>query len=222
MSLYVPRVTVAAFEEHFFAPETGTYDQEGTHHEFNQGLHGRKIDFDAVKEGTRLYEEWVDVTAADLASRYSKSELGRAVLVGVANGTNRLARDTALALGGGLLALETVKIEKGNIQLSQEAIRMLMAVNPSLVIITEDIATRGTNGSSVVLSTHANRPPGLEEIIVSHTIQRGMPERLAELGIEYHSLITKLLPNYRPEVCRAKGYCADGWDLIKYGQKTHS
>lgn len=220
MTLYVPSLTVTAFEEHFFEPQTGTYDPEGVHHEFNQGLHGRKIDFDEVLEGTPLYEEWVDVTAADLWERYGPARLGRAVLIGVANGTNRLARDTALALGCGAVALDTVKIAKGDIQLTVESAELLNATKPQLAVVTEDIATRGTNGSSVALSTHFQRPLELEDIIVAHTVERGIPQRLIELGFPYHSLIRRHLPNYRAAECRARGYCADGWTLIAYGQQS--
>jgi len=218
MALSTFESQVTLFEEHFFALESNSYDPEGVHHEFNQGLHGIKIDFDSALEGTALYDEWVAVTAADLDLRYSKSLLGRAVLIGVANGTNRLARHVATALDCGAVALETQKLDKGIIKLTPDSIAALHDIDPELAIITEDIATRGTNGASVVLSTLLHAPPSLRRVEVSHTVERGVPEKLLELSVPYHSLIIRAMQNYTPEECYNNGYCAAGWKLIPYGQ----
>ena len=70
-------------------------DAEGLHHEFVSGGHGRKLDFDSIETGSALYSEWVDQNVDAL------QQLGRAVVavVGVANGTNRLALDVGRAIG---------------------------------------------------------------------------------------------------------------------------
>lgn len=208
---------IGLFREHFFEPATGTFDPEGVHHEFNQGLHGRKVDFDAVLEGTDLYDRWVDVTVAAIAQRYSQKLLGNSVLIGVANGTNRLARDVATSLDCDVAALDTVKLGKGIINLTPESVSMLQEINPEMAVITEDIATRGTNGASVVLSTRHNAPKRLKRIEVINTLERSIPERLDELDVVYHSLIVAHMIDYEPERCAAEGYCADGWELIPYG-----
>jgi len=207
---------IASFETRLFSPEAGVYDPPEIHHEFNQGLHGRKADLDAVLEGTELYEEWTDNEADFISRLYPKKLLGRAVLVGVANGTNRIARDTADKLDCGAIALETHKINGDKPVLTPEAIELLQEIGPSLAVVLEDVATRGTNSAAVVGSVHAARPSSLRTIEVVNTVQRGVLEWLEAIGVTHHSMIKRLSKDYQPADCIKNGYCANGSHLVKY------
>lgn len=116
------------------------------------------------------------------------------------------------------MAIETVKMGKGNINLTPASIAILQELDPEMAVVTEDIATRGTNGASVVLSTQLHAPPGLKRIEVINTLERSTPERLVKLRIVYNSLIVEHMTDYEPDTCAAAGYCAGGWKLIPYGQ----
>lgn len=210
-------ISLDLFAEHLFVPESGVYDPVGIHHEFNQGLHGRKIDCDKILEGTPLYDELIKNEAQFIRGLYSPKLLGRAVLIGVANGTNRIARDTALELDCGVVAIETEKLQGQKPTLTAEAVKLLLELQPNLAIITEDLGTRGTNSAAVVGSVYGVKSPGLTDIEVVNTVQRGILEWLLENGVVYHSMITRLTKDYTPEQCVQKGYCAQGWELVPYG-----
>lgn len=193
-------------------------DPEGVHHEFNQGLHGEKADFDRIDRGSALYSDWVQINAEFHRTLYRPILLGKAVLIGVANGTNDVARDTAEMLGIGDRVLVTEKDEKKP-ALTVGAIGQLEEFDPEIAIINEDVLTRGTNTISVVGSVHTHRNPSLKRIEVVGTLQRGIPERLVENGVVYHSLITRLQRDFTAEQCviDPQGYCARGWELVPYG-----
>ncbi len=209
----------AKFEEHLFAPETAAFDPLGVHTEFNQGLHGRKMDMDQIGEGTPLYEDWIHLHTHSLALRYPKGLLKRTVLVGTANGTNRIARDTALELDCGAIAVETIKNdgpEGLKVELTDEAITTIRNFNPLLAKVMEDAATRGTNSTAAVVSTHQHRPKSLQEIGVENAFERGTLEWLVQLGIPFHSLVIKHMKDLTAKECMRRGPCADGWYLKPY------
>jgi hypothetical protein len=214
----MPIVTPEVFEEQLFAPESEIYDPEGKHHAFSQNLHGRKIDCDKILRGSSFYFNWIELHAAHVHASHPEEILARMVLMGIANGTNDVAQDMALALGNGVEALETQKTSKNSVELTEESVEKLLSINPVLVKGIEDVGTRGTNSSSGVVSVHQNRNPALREIEVSHTVLRGIPERLIELGIVYDAMIIRLMRDYTKEECESIGYCADDWELIPHGQ----
>lgn len=207
------------FAERIFEGPERIVDPEGVHHEFNQGLHGIKADFDLIDRGRVLYDHWIRVNARFHRSLYRPSLLGNSVLIGVANGTNDVAHDTAEVLGIEDRALATEKDDSKKPVLTDQAVDQLEELDPEIVIINEDVLTRGTNTISVVGSVHAHRNPSLGRIEVVGTLQRGIPERLVENGVVYHSLITRLQRDFTAEQCAAdpQGFCARGWELVPHG-----
>lgn len=189
---------------------SGILDKEGTHHVFSQGLHGRKIDFDLIPDDSELFRQWVDLTADFIKENYP--DLPEA-LVGVANGTNRLAISVAEKLG--LRGLVTFKPEGSRNQpiLTPGAEGELKELRPKLVLILEDVGTRGTNSSSVARSV---RDLGLDNLEVINTWQRSetLP-LLDEINVPYKAIIKEILTNFSPEDCE---YCQQGWEVLGHGQ----
>ncbi len=217
MAVSIP--TLETFQERLFLSETGVFDPEGVHHEFCQGLHGPKVDLDNVEEGTDLYAEWVERKAEFITGKYPRELLARTALVGVANGTNRIARDVAETISGAA-AVETVKNGDGLPVLNEEAVEQLQSTDPLIALVLEDVFTRGTNSSSVVASVMKHRPQRLQRVEAIATVQRGIPERLVVLGVPYFALIKKLMKDYMPDECRRRAYCAYGWELIPYARNV--
>lgn len=209
---------VADFENRLFDPRSNVLDPEGVHHEFSQGLHGRKADLDAIIEDTYLYDEWIDINTAFVADEFGLDALQNAVLVGVANGTNRVARDVSRAFDRKVPYIETFKNEQNLPELTWAAIDFLGTKQVELAIVLEDVITRGTNSAATVLSLQKHRPESLRRIEVVGTLQRGMPERLIELNVPYHAIIKHLMKDFTPEECGAApdGFCKQGWELIPY------
>ncbi len=207
---------LAAFEEKLFAPETGVYDPVGVHHEFNQGLHGRKTDFDNIVEGSEFYNEWIYAQSRYIGDIYPSRVLAKAVLIGVAGGTNRVARDVGTQLD--VPYLETEKVKKGTVKLPEGSAEDFWIYNPTIGIIIEDVGTRGTTSATAVVSVHQNRNYNLQKIEVVHTLLRGVPEWLVSLHITYHAMVNRRLLNYTAEECQDHGYCSKGWELVPHGQ----
>ncbi len=207
----------AAFHEQLLAPETDVYDSDGTHSEFNQGLHGRKVDCDNIAEGTKLYEDWIGLSADLVWQSLPKRTLGKVVLIGIANGTNRIARDTADMLGC-VTALETYKNEEGRPELTPEAIEILKGLNPAHARFLEDVSSRGTNVMWATASLHTNRPSSLEDIEAHALFERGVPVWLASIGLKYRAIIRHHMLDFEPDQCKTRpmGYCANNWELKPY------
>lgn len=189
---------------------SGILDKEGVHHVFSQGMHGRKIDFDLIPDDSGLFKLWVEITAEFIKDNYSP--LPDAV-VGVANGTNRLAVAVAKTLG--VEALITIKPEGSRNQpiLTDEAIQKLEEIKPESLVILEDVGTRGTNSASVARSL---REAGFSNFEVLNTWQRSENLTLLdELDVPYRAVIKEVLVSYQPEQCE---YCQKGWELLGHGK----
>ncbi|HEX5456357.1 MAG TPA: hypothetical protein VFW77_03235 [Candidatus Saccharimonadales bacterium] len=190
--------------------DSGILDKEGVHHVFSQGLHGRKIDFDLIPDASGLFNQWVELTAVFIRDTY---ETLPQVLVGVANGTNRLAFAVAQKLG--VIGLDTIKPEGSRNQpvLTEASKEKLKELNPDFLLILEDVGTRGTNSSSVARSV---RELGFDNFEVVNTWQRSetLP-LLDELNVKYKAVIKEILVSYKPEECE---YCKQGWELLGHGQ----
>jgi orotate phosphoribosyltransferase len=195
--------------------QAGILDPEGTHHEFVSGMHGRKLDFDLIESGTPLYSDWISVNAEYIKQQFD--ELPEVVL-GVANGTNRVAVDTAAELGSGVVGLVTQKDAQTSkiISLPEDAQRTIAEAKPKLLVVTEDV---GTTGSNSVQAAVAAQEAGAQNVeVVTTWKRRENLERLDEAGIAYRAIINEALVTYGPEECEAEGFCAYGWELIPRGQ----
>jgi hypothetical protein len=118
--------------------DSGIVDGEGIHHVFSQGLHGQKIDFDLIDDESELYAEWVELTSEFIKQNYDKPP---DVLVGVANGTNRLALSVAKILGGNVTGLVTVKPDGSRNQpvLTDESVKKIQDLKPTSVLIRQGL-----------------------------------------------------------------------------------
>lgn len=183
-------------------------DGEALHHEFASGLHGRKLDFDKIETNSKLYDLWVSALTGYIHANYSPLP---DVLVGVANGTNRLATSVASRLGGESIGLVTVKEPSGVVRFSSDVLATIRSLNPDFVLILEDVGTSGGTASSVALAALSAR---VNRVEVLNTWQRSQTlPKLDEAGVPYRSLITEPLPNYTPDNC---AYCQSGSHLIRH------
>ena len=198
------------FRRHVLA--SGTFDPDGVHHEFANDSHGRKLDFDIIPDNSPLYGEWVELNGQVIRA----GERSVIAVVGVANGTNRLARDVAAALG--TRALYTRKASPREVQLTAQSREWLLrhAGKGGLVIILEDV---GTTGGTALTAAESARQAGAREVEAQFTWQR--TDNLAAFdraSIPYISVIHESLPTYAPDQCAREGYCAKGWRLIPHAK----
>jgi hypothetical protein len=187
-------------------------DPEGIHHEFVTLTHGQKIDFDKIDTGSPLYDEWVEVNEEFIREQYPVLP---EVLVGVANGTNRLALSTAKRFGCVVFGVESEKDEIDNkiVRLTPGAVDLISCMGPDLVVVQEDTSTFGTTSVQVALGCLA---AGAKQVEVVTTWQRRPHlERLVEAGIPYRAIIRKMVDTFSPEDCQAFGHCSKGWNLIR-------
>lgn len=190
--------------------ESGILDPEGIHHEFANSGHGQKLDFDLISDASFLYAEWVELNSQSIR------KWGRSVLavVGVANGTNRLARDVGASLE--VESLYTHKVSPREVRLTADSQKFLLehANEGGLVIALEDV---GTTGGTALTAIKSIREAGQFETEGQFTWQR--TDGLAafdEAGIPYTSIIHEPLPTYSPKQCTKEGYCSEGWQLIPH------
>lgn len=203
---------VEALRSYIISPSSGVMDQEGVHHEFKAGGHGQKLDFDVIKTDSALYRAWTRVTADYVSEAFPQLP---EVILGVANGTNRLALDTARHFEGDVFGAVSEKDEHNSkiLRLNRAAKNLISTMSPELVVVLEDV---GTTGSSSVQIAQQALDLGAQQVEVINTWQRRERlERLAEAGIPYRSLISEPLPTYSPEECQTDGFCAQGWELIE-------
>lgn len=187
-------------------------DPEGTHHEFASGMHGQKLDFDNIASGDPLYPEWVDATVTFLEEEYSPLP---EVLIGVANGTNRLSLDVARHFGGYMLGLVSAKDTENNkkLYLPEDTKEALKRAQPGLAVVLEDVGTTGSNSVQVAVAA-AGYVPTVE--VLTTWQRRSSLERLVAENIPYSAIINDPLPTFSPEACQTdpNGFCARGWDFI--------
>jgi len=210
------RIEAQAFRDHIIGSGT-VMDPEGTHHVFNSDMHGQKLDFDKILIGDPLYEEWMDISAQTIADRLPRLP---EIIIGVANGTNRAAIDTARRFNGEVLGLESrkSKADPNKLFLPPLTRRVIGLLKPRLVVVTEDV---GTTGRSSLQIAEQSMDAGAEDAIVMSAWKR-QPElrKLDEAGVEHFAIIDEPLPTYDQDVCEtiAEGFCARGWKLIPKGQ----
>lgn len=183
-------------------------DPEDCHHEFVSGLHGRKLDFDKIQTGSKLYDQWIDTYVSYITQQYDSLP---DVVIGVANGANRLAVSLAAQLGGGVVGLMSEKTADGAIIFNKSVVDYIQNVQPRFVLIVEDV---GTTGGSSAKAAKAAKDLGAIKVAVLNTWQRADTlDALQQEGISHAALITKILPAYSADSC---DLCKDGSRLISY------
>jgi len=192
-------------------------DPFSVHHVLNGGMHGQKLHFDRILNDSLLFQQWIDITVAKIWDVYSEPP---EVIIGVANGANRLARPVAKKLGGRVIGLTSKKIDRSQVILPPESSRRVKARKPDVVLVLDDVGTTGKSAESVALSALDGGAKSVEVLVTWQ--RREKLERLVGAGITYHSVIYQPLPTYLPEECEAHGFCADGWELVPYGINPQS
>lgn len=188
-------------------------DPEGVHSEFVTGMHGQKLDFDNVDEKTdALYHKWIDVNEAFIRQEYDPVP---EMLLGVANGTNRVSIDTARRFGGEMLGLESRKNPENSkvLHLTALALKVIGALKPALLVVVEDVGTTGSNSVQVAVQAREAGAKAVE--VVTTWKRRQRLERLEEVGIPYRAIIDEPLPTFTPEECATdpNGFHARGWEF---------
>ena len=185
-------------------------DAEGTHHEFVSGMHGQKLDFDNIETGSTLYNLWTETSADFIREEFPRLP---EIIIGVANGTNRTALDAARRFEGEAIGLTTWKDEDRNIFLTDIAGKVISSIRPELVVVLEDVGTRGTNSVQAAVGC---RDAGAKSVeVVTTWKRRDKLERLDEEGIPYRAIIDEPLPTYTPQDCQDHGFCSQGWKFIE-------
>lgn len=193
--------------------ESGVLDGADIHHEFVSGLHGRKIDFDTIPTDSELYRLWVEVTADYILTSYAPLP---EMILGTANGANRLAVSVAAKIQHGILGLTTQKLTAKSVELSTVAEEFITSLTPQHVLILEDVGTSGTTSATAALSALKH---GAIKVTVLNTWQRSDTlKKLEENNIEWQSIIHERLPNFTPEECRENGLCAQEITLIPHAK----
>lgn len=182
-------------------------------------LHGYKADFGkAVPPGSRLFDEWVEVTARFIMETYSNHF---DALVGIDSGTNDLADRVAASLtretGRTVMSIRTEKNKKDSTQFNLEkhwgrAVLRTMPVDSALIL--EDAGSTGSSSGAVV---DVLREEGVEDVRVLNTLQRSLvlPE-LESRGVPYDSLYIEEFKTYTAEECAISGLCAQGIPLSRH------
>lgn len=203
----------SALKQHIM--DSGILDPEDLHHEFVSGMHGRKLDFDAIPDGDPLFDEWVEAYADAIRDLFP-DKLKDIVIVSVANGTNRVVPLVAEKLGNGATHLITDKASPKSAKLSDEAAQKLPELLARFFVVLEDVGTRGTTSASAV---QALRQGGAKDIEVINTWQRREHlEELEAIDVPHHAMIKEMLETYTPEDCKANGLCAAGAKFIEHAK----
>lgn len=207
---------IEIFRDHIIHAE-GVLDPEGIHHEFVSGMHGRKLDFDAIPTESRLFQEWVEACAQTIDTLYGGQSVGRRkALLSVANGTNRLVRPVAALLDNDFAPLETRKISPKSVELSDETAAYFAEQSPDFVLVVEDVGTRGTTSATAVAAAVR---AGAGRVEALNTWQRrSQLEELDALGVTYNSVIIEPMPTMSAPQCATVGPCAQGWQFIPHVQ----
>lgn len=192
-------------------------DPEGTHSEFVSGMHGQKLDFDNIDERTDpLYHEWIDVQEGFIRENFSRLP---DIILGVANGTNRVAYSLGERFKGDVIPFASRKEQKDSkkLFLPEMAELALRAIRPELVVVVEDVGTTGSN--SVQIARHALQNGAGDVIVVATWKRREHLELLEVAGVEHLAIIDEPLDTFTPDECLddPNGFCARNWEFKRRG-----
>ena len=202
---------------------------EGSHHVFYNGDHGQKIDCEVIEKNEDLFESWLEITIEGI--RYFYPEKLPRLVIGVANGTNKLAESVADRLLKEVkegepapLSIQSVKREGATSILSPRSLDKIKGLNgnkDNFALVLEDVGTTGRSSYEIIEESNIWTASAIKEYRVLNLWQRmeNLPI-LERAGISYDSLVLEPLPTFDPEACRElpEGFCRRGWDLVPYGQ----
>jgi hypothetical protein len=210
------QAALAAFKERVYNDPVGILDAPDVHHEFASGHHGRKLDYDKIERNTDFYIEWVALYARTILDHYGNDLPD--ILVGIANGANRLSVDVAGLLGAEVLGLQTRKTDGKTVVLDDASATVLKTKQAGFVLLIEDV---GTTGGTCATAAEDVRKYGVKRIesVCFHQRSQGLP-RLEAIKVPYWAVLLDPLPTFSAEACRSlpEGYCAHGVKLIAHGK----
>lgn len=201
------------FRDRVFTDPIAVLDPEGIHHEFVSGAHGHKLDFDNVPTGSDMFIHWVSVYARALKEMYPARRPD--VVVGIANGANRLADHVGHLLG--IKSLTTEKVDAKTVRLDEDALGYLDDNEVKFAVTVEDV---GTTGSTTLTAVTDLRQVGVRRIESTNGwIRNPGLAKLDEARVPYKAVIHHPLPTFQPADCQRlpEGFCAQGELLIPHG-----
>ena len=185
------------------------------HHEFANGEHGRKADYDKIPDGSELFIQWMGLFSRTIISLHP----GRLpdALVGVANGGNRIAQTAAYLLGSGVTALTTEKTNENTVRLDGESLAKLAEIGIKYALIVDDV---GTTGGTMLTAAQDLQEHGVTFVKALNGHQRtaSLP-RLRAADVEYDAMMVDTsLPTFTEEQCKTlpNGYCAKKVRLVRH------
>lgn len=187
-------------------------DPNNIHHEFIDGGHGQKLDMGNIDTNSELFAFWMRTLNTAIEE---KIDTKPDMLVGVANGANRIAQCMAPMLGNDVEGMKTVKLPDKSLILAELTDVAVKHLKPDFVLICEDVTTTGSSSLQVVRGL---RSLGVERVEVFSTWERKLYlPRFDEEDVVHHTVIKKQLKTYKDkEACEAKGYCAQGIELVSH------
>lgn len=209
----------AALREGILIDPVGVYDVPSVHHQFASLHHGRKLDMDKIKTGSDFFWQWIDTYAQWVNEMYAEKKPD--VLLGMANGANRLS--LAMAASVGAVGLETYKKDPKTVGLTDEsrsALQKIALHNEGTLFVLE-IEDTGTTGQTTFSPVAELRELGVTRIEAAHTWIRNPKLSMLEAhDIPYGAVIHEPLPTYTETECRTlpEGFCNQGVLLIPHGQ----
>lgn len=190
----------------------GVLDPEDVHHEFVTGMHGRKLDFDKILTGSEFYLQWMDAMVKFIQENYPEQP---DMILGVANGANRMAVSIAAGLGNGTIGLMTEKETLKSSKLHKSVEDVIRGYKPKFLLVVEDVGTAGTTSAS---AANKAKEAGAQRVEILNTWQRRPSlERIEEAGYDYKAMIHEDMPTYEPDACE---YCKNGVKLITHEEAS--
>jgi len=193
-------------------------DPKGVHHEFAQGGHGQKLDFDQIPTNSELFYLWIRTLAEAIFTHYPTETHPREdlVLVSVAKGTNQVVPVLAENVDVKTRFALTKKISSTAVALTFQGKRIIRSRPDTFALVIEDV---GTTGNTTATAVESARSAGASRVEALVTWQRKAEmSRLIGIDAVHHAVIDTVLPTFSPEECRTneeEGFCARGWKLIK-------
>jgi len=190
------------------------------HHEFRDGLHGFKMDFEAVAPfGSKYFDDGVELMADYIADEHNYPRLP-SVLIGVANGANQLAMSVAEELGPEVKGIQTSKAinDRSRLQLPVFNERQLIRAHPMFALVLDDVGTSGSSTAQVANLCSELKIPQVEAL---YLIQRSAKLRhLGEIGIKFQAVIYKPMDNFTAEECQQSGPCSEPIELVRHPNRN--
>ena len=191
------------------------------HHEFRDGLHGYKADFEAVAPpGSDLFNEGVGLLAEYVTDKQHYLSPPDTV-IGVANGANQLALALAEELGSKVSGLQTVKNrdDPSMLEFPFFSERRLGFSSSRFALVIDDIGTSGSSTAQVAQLCKGLDVPRVEAL---YLLQRSTSlQNLGRIGVSYQALIKYPMDNLTPDECYEVGPCSVGVELVEHPNRRH-